>query len=100
MNIVPKEFNLLGHTIAVKTNNDRMGDKHALGYCHPLHNKITLADTTDGKPLQLSVIEHTFCHELVHLILNTMGEDELYKNEKFVDVFGGLLHQYLTTAKF
>lgn len=100
MNIVPKKFNLLGHTIVVKMNNDRMSDKNALGYCHPLHNEITLADTTDGKPLQESTIEHTFCHELVHLILNVMNENELYKNEKFVDVFGGLLHQYLKTAKF
>lgn len=100
MNIIPTEFNLLGHTILVKINNDRMGDKSALGYCQPLHNEILLADTTDGKALQVSVIEHTFCHELVHLILNTMNENELYKNEKFVDVFGGLLHQYLVTAKF
>jgi hypothetical protein len=35
----------------------------------------------------------------VHLILNAMGEDDLYKNEKFVDLFAGLLHQVLTTSK-
>ncbi len=39
---------------------------------------------------------HTFCHELVHALLEAMGH-ELYEDEEFVDTFGLFLHQYLTT---
>jgi hypothetical protein len=43
--------------------------------------------------------EHTFCHELTHAILDLIKEDKLSKNEKFVDLFGGALHQALSTMK-
>lgn len=46
------------------------------------------------------VLGHVFCHELVHFILNAMHETDLKTNEKFVDVFGALLHQYMITAKY
>ena len=98
--IIPKSFKMLGHTIKPKIDNKTTDAKNALGYCHPSHNEILLADESDGRKLPLTVVEHTYCHELVHYILKCMGEEELYKNEKFVDVFGGLLHQYLTTTKF
>ena len=97
---IPKEFKLLGHTINVVINNDRMQDKNALGHCSPDYITITLATKTDGKDLSESVIGHTYYHELVHMILHTMGESELYKNEKFVDMFGGLLHQAITTSQY
>ncbi len=45
-------------------------------------------------------LEGTFCHELVHIMLYFAGEHELRNNEKFVDVFSGLLHQALTTAVY
>ena len=37
--------------------------------------------------------------ELVHAILHNMGEDDLNDNEKFVDVFGSLLHQVWVSIK-
>lgn len=42
-----------------------------------------------------SVIEQTFCHELVHCILFSMGRRVQDHNEEFVDAFGYFLHQYL-----
>ena len=42
-------------------------------------------------------VEHTFYHELVHAILFNMGEMKLYSNERFVDAFGGMLQQYMST---
>ena len=39
--------------------------------------------------------QQTFMHELVHWILFTMGEFELQKNEKFVEVFAHFLYQAL-----
>ena len=41
--------------------------------------------------------EQTFCHELVHAIKYTLGEDD--HNEQAVDLFATFLHQYLVTNK-
>lgn len=43
---------------------------------------------------------HAFMHELMHAVMNAMGEDKLYHNEKFVDLSGGLIHQALTSATY
>ena len=43
--------------------------------------------------------EQTFCHELVHWILNVMSEDEKH-DEQFVETFSMLLHQALTTMEY
>lgn len=39
--------------------------------------------------------EQTFCHELVHAIMFSMGHTN--HDEIFVDAFGALLHQYERT---
>lgn len=41
----------------------------------------------------------TFCHELTHTILDTMGEIGLSHNERFVEGFSQLLYQFLKTKK-
>ena len=51
-------------------------------------------------PRRPEMVEHTFLHELIHHILDTMGESELRDNEKFVDILSGLLHQAFRTAKY
>jgi Zn-dependent peptidase ImmA (M78 family) len=43
--------------------------------------------------------EQTFCHELVHALLDTAGRSDLGSDETLVDVLGTLLHQYLQTNK-
>ncbi len=96
---IPTSFNILGQVINVVFNSEKMDDKHALGYLESDLNVITLTDISNGKQLPMSSIEQTYLHEVVHLILRHMGEDDLYKNEKFVDLFAGLLHQILTTSK-
>lgn len=44
--------------------------------------------------LPQQVKEQTFCHELVHCILYSMGQSE--HNEQLVDGFATFLHQYFT----
>lgn len=97
--LIPTTFKILGHTVNVSFNSQRTDDKNALGCLEPDLNTITLADVSKGKQMPKSSIEHTYLHEVVHLILSHMGEDDLYKNEKFVDLFAGLLHQVLSTSK-
>jgi hypothetical protein len=42
---------------------------------------------------------HTFLHELVHAMLEALGRDDLSKDEMFVDILGGAIHQFLKTRK-
>lgn len=44
-------------------------------------------------------LEHTYLHELVHMVLVAMNEGDLNVNEAFVDMFAGLLHQSMKTSK-
>lgn len=43
---------------------------------------------------------NTFIHEIVHTILDTMGEHNLSSNEKFVNSFSSFLTEVLTTMKY
>lgn len=40
-----------------------------------------------------------FIHEIIHGILDTMGETELSSNEKFVNAFAGYLYQVIKQIK-
>jgi len=95
--MIPKKFNILNHTVKVK-----MVDSipNRLGECHKDLCSVDIATHIDDDKLPDSIIEHTFFHEVVHIILDSMGEYKLSSNEKFVDVFAGMLHQVIKTSKY
>lgn len=91
---IPRSYRLLAHRIRVKAvpahewpHEDHVGSYNALDQV------IELRD--DGGSLS----GHTFCHELTHSILTSMGHP-INADEAFVDSFSGLLHQALTTATY
>ena len=92
---IPKRFKLLGETITVRYCNDMLLNG-SYGMASYKNNEIVLQDT--NTPVEKR--EHTFYHELTHHILSTMGEDKICSNEKFVDVFSGLLHQAIQTSEY
>lgn len=94
--MIPKQFNILGHVVKVTYDDNLEG----MGEAYNSLNYIKLSKFLKGDELPLSVIEHTYFHELVHVILDSMGEDRLSSSEKFVDTFSGLLHQALKTSKY
>ena len=51
------------------------------------------------KWIDKSLVDQTIYHEVVHAILESMGEDALSGNDKFVQNFALLLHQFETTKK-
>lgn len=92
--MIPSSFKLLAHRIRVKSipaaeweYEDHVGSYNAV------EQTILLRD--DGGTLP----GHTFCHELTHAILTSMGHP-LNDQESFVDNFSGLLHQALTTTTY
>jgi hypothetical protein len=102
MRRVPRQFKLLGHTITVRVVSKRDWESLAdecddmeeddMGYWMPDQNLIVL------KRLPRSQLLHTLYHELTHAILYYMG-DPLWRDEDFVDQFGGLLAQAIDTAR-
>ena len=90
---IPKSFKLFGTTINVSFDNNRTSNEGILGDCSYTENKITICDEYKGIKVPASTMLDTFYHEKVHVILDSMGEHELSKNEKFVEVFSRLLRQ-------
>lgn len=101
---IPKRFKLYGQTVHVIVDDEDVNPRDAYGISADGLNQIKLASrfSLDGRweKIPKDSMESTFCHELVHQILCKMSEWDLNKNEKFVDTFGLLLHQYMTTQEF
>lgn len=90
---IPASYQLMGQTIRVRIIDlDEWDDTESWGSFNPATNEIRILRRATEP------IGQTFCHELVHTILTAMSH-ELNRDEKFVDVFGSLLHQFITSAK-
>jgi predicted SprT family Zn-dependent metalloprotease len=87
---IPSTFQLAGITWQVEEVDKLIG---AYGVTHLTDNVIQVLNTL--KPPQR---KQTFCHELVHVIMFSMGKN-MPHDEEFVDAFAHFLHQYLETAK-
>jgi hypothetical protein len=67
--------------------------KAAVGMWEPARNRI---DVRGDQPE--TALQQTFCHELVHAVLSAMNH-RLNNDEVFVDNFGSLLHQALSSFR-
>lgn len=83
---IPKTFQLAGTTWKV----EEVEGLTELGYCDPTVAVVRIRST-----LPNAVKESTFCHELMHAIHDTAGLRD--HDERDIDAFGHLLHQFLTT---
>ena len=97
---IPKRFKLFGTTISVAFAEQLNMDDSAKGIASFRREKISIQPSSNCWPRSKASIEQTYCHEIVHHILNALSEDELCANEKFVDTFASALHQVLTTAEY
>lgn len=95
---IPQKIYLGGQEINVNIVNRIQEDK--LGECCVAEGRIDIADTFYDKKQAESVKTNTFYHELTHAILDTMGEYNLSKNEKFVSCFASFLCEAMQNAYF
>lgn len=86
---LPSKIRIGGQELTV-TLVDKFDDDK-LGRCCVPSGYIKIAKTFDGLEQSESSKENTYWHEVVHAILDTMGEQELSNNEKFVCTFAGFL---------
>lgn len=96
---IPAKFTVGGQEIIVKTVEKLRGG--VLGECCISDGRIDLAITSNDGELSVSQssMQNTFFHELVHCILDTMGEKELSSNEKFVCTFAGFLTEAMRSME-
>ncbi len=87
--IIPDKIRIGGQEIRV-VKEERLDD-NKLGAICVAEGVLRIADNFNNlKQCESSKI-NTFVHEIVHGILDTMGESELSGNEKFVCTFSSLL---------
>lgn len=96
-NKIPLCLNVGGQTISVNIKDRLESDK--LGECCVAEARIDIAKTFNGREQAYTTQLNTFYHELVHCILDTMGENDLSGNEKFVSCFSSFLCEAMTTQK-
>lgn len=72
----------------------------AKGMARYRENKIMLLPDTPTYLMTREMTGQAYCHELIHHILDHMGEEKLRTNEKFVELAGQLLFQALDSAEY
>lgn len=87
--IIPDKIRIGGQDIHVV--NEERHSNNLLGEICVAEGVLRIADNFNNRQQCESSKIATFIHEVVHGILDTMGESELSGNEKFVCTFSSLL---------
>ena len=86
---IPGKIRIGGQDIDVCIVERIEGEK--LGQICVAEGKMLIADNFSTSKQSESSKVNTFIHEVVHGILDTMGETELSQNEKFVLIFSSFM---------
>tara|TARA_R110000822_G_scaffold130577_1_gene267171 strand:+ start:1520 stop:1831 length:312 start_codon:yes stop_codon:yes gene_type:complete len=97
--IIPKYFYLFSEKYRI-SNIKEIDNGTSFGHAVYDENKIKIAKTVHKKVIQEDQRESTYCHELMHIILDSLGKTELSQNEELVDSMGKALHQILKTSVY
>jgi 5-methylcytosine-specific restriction endonuclease McrBC regulatory subunit McrC len=100
--IIPSSFQLLGQTIEVVIDNKYCWKNDSIyGIYIPHDNKIILATkykTEKGwRKYKQEIIESTLYHELAHCLLLHTSYEDLWLDERLVNLLGNLFHQFEKT---
>ena len=95
---IPSKISVGGQEIDINFKDRLESDK--LGECCVAEGYINIANTFNGRNQNDSVKVNTFYHELTHVILDTMNENDLSTNEKFVSCFSSFLCEAMRNAYF
>ena len=98
---IPKSF-ILGNmkfTTKIKkkvfSNNEQVSR-----LSDPFGGVVKISQTVNGLYCSIDYQRQSFYHELVHQILDILGDLELSENEEFVQRFSVLLDQFEQTKRF
>ena len=94
MRKIPKQFDLLGHTIKVRMRDDLLDDCECHGRFIASKNLIELQS---GESFSYTLA--TFWHEVAHAIATHMGMKELNDDEEKIDKIGQGIAQVLRSKR-
>jgi hypothetical protein len=97
---IPKIIHLYGQPIEVAYDPKLAYRECLRGKADHLINKIYIQPQDRTNTITREMMEQTFFHELVHIILDHMSREKLNNDEAFVNIFSLLLHQALSTAEY
>lgn len=83
---IPKKIQIGGQILETQMCEE-LGGK--LGKCCLFNGYIKIATNVDNTKQSETSILNTYIHEVVHAILDTMGRDDLSRDEVFVSSFAG-----------
>jgi len=97
---IPKQFQIFGQTWRVEFDDKLLDDDDSIGQASFRKNLIKIQGNNAAVDRPETHKEKTFLHEVVHVIFDEIGEDDLRSNEKIVDLFANALHQILQSAEY
>ncbi len=83
---LPKQIQIGGQVLTTQIHEE-LGGK--LGKCCCYNGYIKIASNVDGCIQTESSMLNTYIHEITHVILDTMGREDLSQDETFVSTFAG-----------
>lgn len=86
---IPSKIRIGGQDVEIRIVDHIEEEK--LGQICMAEGKLLIADNFSTRKQSESSKVNTFIHEVVHGILDTMGENELSGNEKFVSTFSSFM---------
>ena len=94
---LPCEFQLMGNTVKIRLVKKLIAhDGDGLdGHWIPDNNLIEV-NSSNCEDNQNA----TLWHEVTHAICDCIGEEEISKNERFVEAFGQALNQVMKTLRY
>ena len=97
--LIPERFKLNNTLINVIVDDDYCSIDGCYGEADFDEKVITICEKFKGKKLTRKEREQTYFHELVHMILDSMGKDRMKWDEDFVDTFAKRLYEYEKTKQ-
>lgn len=96
---IPNKITIGGQDIEIK--RVERCDDNSVGLANIYAGYIEIADKFNKDDVQSESCKvNTFYHELTHCILDTMGRNDLSKDEVFVNCFAGFLTEAMKDAYF
>lgn len=97
---MPETFDIGGVTWSILKDNKSLDEGQKYGDCTFNTSTIRYQDISDVKDMRkYDAIMTTIWHEITHAILDSLGENDLSRNESFIKKFSTLLYQVIKTLK-
>lgn len=96
--IIPDYFNIAGMRYSINHQDEQKGNTK-YGMINNPKCEVILYGKMDDTVVSHNQRVQTFWHEVVHGILDSMGETELSQNEKFVCTFSSFLNEVMQSAE-